>query len=44
MATEAPKVDREYAKIVNELQNLRSEQRNIANNISTIEMDLKEHK
>lgn len=44
MAAEAPKVDKEYAKILNELQSLRNEQRNVVNNISTLELDLKEHK
>lgn len=44
MSTEQPKSEKEYAKIINELQALRNEQRNIVNNISTLEMDLKEHK
>ena len=44
MATEAPKPDKEYAKIVNDLNILRNEQRNIVNNISSLELELKEHK
>lgn len=44
MAADPSKNDKEYAKIVNELQSLRNEQRNIVNNISTLELDLKEHK
>lgn len=43
MATEAQKNDKDYQKVV-ELQALRNEQRNIVNNISTLELDLKEHK
>lgn len=44
MAGEASKAEKEHAKILNELQQLRSEQRNIVSNISTLELDLKEHK
>lgn len=43
MASEAQKNDKDYQKVV-ELQALRNEQRNIVNNISTLELDLKEHK
>ena len=32
------------AEIFNEFQALRNEQRNLANNLGTLEMDLKEHK
>lgn len=44
MTAEQNKSEKEYAKIINELQALRNEQRNIVNNISTLELDLKEHK
>lgn len=44
MAAEPPKADKEYGKILNELQALRNDQRNVVNNISTLELDLKEHK
>lgn len=44
MAAEQSKNEKEYARIINELQSLRNEQRNIVNNISTLELDLKEHK
>lgn len=44
MAADAPKPDKEYSKILNDLQILRNEQRNIVNNISTLELELKEHK
>lgn len=44
MAVDAAKPDKEYAKILNDMQVLRNEQRNIVNNISTLELDLKEHK
>lgn len=43
MATDAQNRDKDYQKVV-ELQALRNEQRNIVNNISTLELDLKEHK
>lgn len=43
MATELQKNDKDYQKLV-ELQALRNEQRNVVNNISTLELDLKEHK
>lgn len=41
---EQSKNDKEYNKILNDLQSLRNEQRNIVNNIATLELDLKEHK
>lgn len=44
MAAESSKNEKEHAKILNELQILRNEQRNIVSNISTLELDLKEHK
>lgn len=44
MAVDAAKPDKEYGKILNDLQVLRNEQRNVVNNISTLELDLKEHK
>lgn len=44
MTAEQSKNDKEYTKILNDLQSLRNEQRNIVNNISTLELDLKEHK
>ncbi|XP_031617845.1 probable prefoldin subunit 2 [Contarinia nasturtii] len=44
MAAESSKTEREHAKILNDLQALRNEQRNIVSNISTLELDLKEHK
>lgn len=44
MAAESSKAEKEHAKILNELQSLRNEQRNIVSNISTLELDLKEHK
>lgn len=44
MAAESSKNDKEHAKILSELQQLRNEQRNIVSNISTLELDLKEHK
>lgn len=44
MAAEASKSEKEHAKILNELQSLRNDQRNIVSNISSLELDLKEHK
>lgn len=44
MATEASRNDKEHMKVLNELQALRNEQRNIVSTISTLELDLKEHK
>lgn len=44
MTAEQSKNDKEYTKILNDLQSLRNEQRNIVNNIATLELDLKEHK
>lgn len=44
MSGEASKNEKEHQKIINELQALRNEQRNIVGNISTLELDLKEHK
>lgn len=41
MAAESSKHEKEHVKILNELRN---EQRNIVSNISTLELDLKEHK
>lgn len=44
MSGETSKIDKEHAKILGELQSLRNEQRNIVGNISSLELDLKEHK
>lgn len=44
MATEAAKNNKTMEKIVGEFNTLRNEQRNFINNLSTLEMDLKEHK
>lgn len=44
MSGEASKNEKDHQKILSELQALRSEQRNIVSNISTLELDLKEHK
>lgn len=44
MASEAPRNEKERQKILGDLQTLRNEQRNIVNNISTLEQELKEHK
>lgn len=44
MSVEASKTEKEHQKILSELQALRNEQRNIVSNISTLELDLKEHK
>lgn len=44
MATDATKTKQSAEKIVAEFNMLRNEQRNFINNLSTLEMDLKEHK
>lgn len=44
MANEPAKVAKTSEKIIAEFQALRNEQRNLVNNIATLEMDLKEHK
>lgn len=44
MAAEASKNEKEHAKILNDLNTLRNEQRNIVSTISQLELDLKEHK
>lgn len=44
MATEQVKDAKLQEKIVAEFQQLRNEQRNLVNNLNTLEMDLKEHK
>lgn len=44
MASETAKNTKAMEKIVGEFQSLRNEQRNYINNLSTLEMDLKEHK
>lgn len=44
MSGEASKNEKEHQKILGELQMLRNDQRNIVSNISSLELDLKEHK
>ncbi|EDW78906.1 uncharacterized protein Dwil_GK11428 [Drosophila willistoni] len=44
MNTEAAKAAASQEKIVAQFQQLRSEQRNLANSLNTLEMDLREHK
>lgn len=44
MANEPAKAPKSNEKVVAEFQALRNEQRNLVNNIATLEMDLKEHK
>lgn len=44
MASESSKNEKEHAKILADLNTLRNEQRNIVSNISTLELDLKEHR
>ncbi|XP_037938401.1 probable prefoldin subunit 2 isoform X2 [Teleopsis dalmanni] len=44
MASEQAKDAKANEKIVGEFQQLRNEQRNLINNLNTLEMDLKEHK
>lgn len=44
MATEAAKLQKKQEKIIGDFQILRNEQRNLASKLSTLEMDLKEHK
>lgn len=44
MATDPSKTGKTSEKIFAEFQNLRNEQRNLANNLHTLESDLKEHK
>jgi len=44
MATDPSKASKTSEKIIAEFQTLRNEQRNLANNLHTLESDLKEHK
>lgn len=44
MANDATKNAKSNEKIINEFQTLRHEQRHLVSNISTLEMDLKEHR
>lgn len=44
MSADAAKTQKQNEKIFAEFQALRNEQRHLANNLSTLEMDLKEHK
>ena len=44
MSAEQVKDSKLNEKIVADFQQLRNEQRNLINNLSTLEMDLKEHK
>lgn len=44
MASDNSKELKQNEKIVAEFQSLRNEQRNLVNNLNTLEMDLKEHK
>lgn len=44
MASEQAKEAKLNEKIIGEFQQLRNEQRNLVNNLNTLEMDLKEHK
>lgn len=44
MANEPAKAAKTNEKVIAEFQTLRNEQRNLVNNIATLEMDLKEHK
>ncbi len=46
MASEAKKSTRPKTneEVISEFQNLRNQQRNLVNNLSTLELDLKEHK
>lgn len=44
MSSEQVKDAKLMEKAVDEFQQLRNEQRNLINNLNTLEMDLKEHK
>lgn len=44
MSNEALKAQISQEKIVAQFQQLRNEQRNLANSLNTLEMDLREHK
>lgn len=44
MANEPAKTAKTSEKVIADFQALRNEQRNLVNNIATLEMDLKEHK
>lgn len=44
MSAEQVKESKMNDKVVAEFQQLRNEQRNLVNNLNTLEMDLKEHK
>lgn len=44
MSAEQVKESKMNEKVVAEFQQLRNEQRNLVNNLNTLEMDLKEHK
>ncbi|XP_055376224.1 probable prefoldin subunit 2 [Condylostylus longicornis] len=44
MASEAAKAQKKQEKIIGDFQILRNEQRNLASKLTTLEMDLKEHK
>ncbi|XP_064545656.1 probable prefoldin subunit 2 [Drosophila montana] len=44
MSSEAVKAQMSQEKIVAQFQQLRNEQRNLANSLNTLEMDLREHK
>lgn len=43
MASDSSKAGKTSEKIIAEFQSLRNEQRNLANNLHTLETDLKEH-
>lgn len=44
MSTEQLKYQKLSEKLIAEFEQLRNEQRNLVNNLNTLEMDLKEHK
>lgn len=44
MANDTNKDQKLSEKIISDFHQLRNEQRNLVNNLSTLEMDLKEHK
>ncbi|EDV96963.1 probable prefoldin subunit 2 [Drosophila grimshawi] len=44
MSNESPKAQISQEKIVAQFQQLRNEQRNLANSLNTLQMDLREHK
>lgn len=44
MSSEQVKEAKMNEKLIAEFQQLRNEQRNLVNNLNTLEMDLKEHK